>query len=169
MGSHAMLRIAQLTTCFFFLSTLCVSAAMYTWTDENGVKYFSNFAPPDAIDSKAMQEEKYREPAGKVNQKAALKILTKTAQDKPAGASEKRHKVYEKEFFMGKVRGKTPERVYKFLKRTPDRRDGRKTWVYHDIINNPAAQRVESVIIKFERGRGKSTATDLVFFVNKKS
>lgn len=164
-----MLRIVRLTLCFFFLSTISVAAAMYTWTDDNGVKHFSNFVPPDAIDSKTMAEEKYREPVGKVNPKAALKLLTAMATDKPAGAPEKRHTVYDKELFMGKVRGKTPERVYKLLKRTPDQRDGRKTWVYHDIVNDPAAQRVESVVIKFERGRGKSMATDFVFFVNKKS
>ena len=142
---------------------------MYTWTDAKGVKHFSNFPPPDTIDSEKMDEAQYKEPEEKADPKEALKVLKKTVEDKAATGSEKRHQVYDKQFFMGKVRGKTPELVYKFLKRTPDRREGRKTWVYYDIVNNPAAQQVESVIIKFVRGRGKSTAEDFVFFVNKKS
>ncbi|MBI9083941.1 MAG: DUF4124 domain-containing protein [Desulfobacterales bacterium] len=144
-------------------------AAMYTWTDDKGVKHYSNFPQPDTLDAKKIDELKFKEPVEKADNKAALKILKGTAEDKAATGSGIAHKVYDKEFFMGKVRGKTPERVYKFLKRTPDRRDDRKTWVYYDIVNNPAEQQVESVVIKFEQGQGKSEAVDFVFFVNKKS
>ena len=155
----------------FFLSLFAgsVHGAMYTWTDASGVKHFSNFPPPDAIDSNKMNEVKYTGPEEKTDQDAARKILRTTAKDPGAAKSAKKHKIYDKEFFIGKVQGKTPERVYKFLKRLPDKRDGRKTWVFHDIVTNPVTGQVESVAIKFERGRGKSAAADFVFFINKKS
>ena len=49
---------------FALLAGVCLSGAMYSWTDGEGIKHYSNIAPPPQAGVKLLQEEKFTIPQG---------------------------------------------------------------------------------------------------------
>ena len=77
-------------------------AQIYTWTDENGVKHFSDQPPPDAIDPKpAFQEYKHDEAADRQRMEEDTNALQRAVkaidQEYEAAEQEKRQREEEAE------------------------------------------------------------------------
>ena len=74
------MRTLAILTAFFltFLGVLSLNAQVYTWTDENGLKHYSDEPPEDAEDAKAVfPEYEHDEKADKQRTESEAKELQK--------------------------------------------------------------------------------------------
>ncbi len=79
--------------CWYLAGNSPIEADIYTWTDENGVRHYSNSPPPDAKDSEVIFEEYQHDPASdkerfEMEQQEWKKLMQQIEADEREAAEE---------------------------------------------------------------------------------
>jgi hypothetical protein len=108
------MRTLIILTAFFLTLSLCgvlsLNAQVYTWTDENGIKHYSDQPPEDAEDAKAaFPEYKHDETADKQRTESEAKELQKVIETINEGNKETQQKKEQQE--KGTENNKPPSKA----------------------------------------------------------